>query len=90
MQLTHTGEVDLMSISLDLLSLVLGVVLGINLFLLYDRFFRSASKRERMLTGRIKELERRLSEKDRLIRKAVKTVVDEHRSSQEELATDKP
>ena len=79
-----------MSISLDLLSLVLGVVLGINLFLLYDRFFRSASKRSGCSLDASRNWSADLLEKDRLIRKAVKTVVDEHRSSQEELATDKP
>jgi membrane protein implicated in regulation of membrane protease activity len=71
-----------MDISLDLVSLILGVVLGINLLLLYQRFFSPVSKRERTLNQRIRELERRLSDKDKLIRKAVKSAVDEHRSSQ--------
>ncbi len=71
-----------MDISLDLVSLILGVILGINLVLLYERFLRPASKRERALSQRIRELEHKLSQKDALIRKAVKSVVDEHGSSQ--------
>jgi len=70
-----------MNISLDLLSLILGVILGINLYLLYERFFRPASKKERLLREQIKDLKRRIDQKDKLIKKAVKTVVDEHKSS---------
>ena len=70
-----------MNISLDLLSLILEVILGINLYLLYERFFRPASEKERLLREQIKDLKRRIDQKDKLIKKAVKTVVDEHKSS---------
>jgi positive regulator of sigma E activity len=75
-------EVGLMEIRLDLISLILGTVLGVNLVVLYERFFRKASNRERILQQRVRELERRLKEKDRLIAKAVKTVAQEHEASQ--------
>ena len=38
-------------------------------------------KIERLLREQIKDLKRRIDQKDKLIKKAVKTVVDEHKSS---------
>jgi Tfp pilus assembly protein PilN len=74
-----TNEVSSLSISLDLFSLLLGVVLGVNLVLLYERFFRRTSTREQMLSQRVRQLERRVHEKDRLVQKAIKAAANESR-----------
>jgi cell division protein ZapA (FtsZ GTPase activity inhibitor) len=74
-----TGGVSSVSISLDLVSLVLGIILGINLLLLYERLFKRVSKREQMLSQRVRELERRLNEKDRLVQKAIKAAANDQK-----------
>jgi hypothetical protein len=72
-----TDEVSSLSISLDLFSLLLGVILGVNLVLLYERFFRRAGTREQMLSQRVRELERRVQQKDKLVQKAIKAAANE-------------
>ncbi|MDI9485991.1 MAG: hypothetical protein QM372_11050 [Bacillota bacterium] len=54
-----------------------GIVLGINIAFLYSRFFGNKAKVESKLRAEIRELERRLRQKDEYIAKAIKSAKEE-------------
>jgi hypothetical protein len=54
-----------------------GIVLGINLSFLYHRFIGNKAKTEAKLRAEIRELEKRLRQKDEYIAKAIKSIKEE-------------
>ena len=58
---------------------LVGIVLGINIALLYYRFFLSRGKIEQKLRAEIRELEKRLRQKDEYIARAIKSFEEEHK-----------
>jgi gas vesicle protein len=60
---------------------LVGIVLGINIAVLYHRFIGNKARTETKLRAEIRELEKRLRQKDEYIAKAIKSVKDERRGS---------
>jgi len=58
---------------------LVGVVLGINLAILYYRFSGSRGKVEQKLRAEIRELEKRLRQKDDYIARAIKSFKEEEK-----------
>ena len=58
---------------------LVGVVLGINLAILYYRFLGSRGKVEPKLRAEIRELEKRLRQKDDYIARAIKSFKEEEK-----------
>ncbi len=56
---------------------LVGIVLGINVSVLYRRFMGNKSKTENKLRAEIRDLEKRLRQKDEYIAKAIKSLKDE-------------
>jgi len=65
---------------------LVGIVLGINIAFLYHRFFGSRGKVEDKLRAEIRELERRLRQKDGYIARAIKSIKEEEQARRKELA----
>lgn len=57
---------------------LIGVILGFNIASLVNRLFRGRFSRESQLRRRINELETKITEKDRLIKKAIRAAKTGH------------
>lgn len=60
---------------------LVGIVLGINIAVLYRRFIGNRARTETKLRTEIRELERRLRQKDEYIAKAIKSMKEERGES---------
>lgn len=56
---------------------LIGIVLGLNIAFLYHRFVGSKGRVEHKLRAEIRELEKRLRQKDEYIAKAIKSIKEE-------------
>ena len=60
---------------------LVGIVLGINIAVLYRRFIGNKARTESKLRAEIRDLEKRLRQKDEDIAKAIKSMKDERSES---------
>ncbi len=60
---------------------LVGIVLGINIAVLYRRFIGNKARTESKLRAEIRDLEKRLRQKDEYIAKAIKSMKDERSES---------
>ena len=60
---------------------LVGIVLGINIAVLYRRFIGNKARTETKLRAEIRELEKRLRQKDEYIAKAIKSIKEERGES---------
>lgn len=60
---------------------LVGIVLGINIAVLYRRFIGNKARTESKLRAEIRDLEKRLRQKDEYIAKAIKSIKDERSES---------
>ncbi|MGI6641433.1 MAG: hypothetical protein ACOX48_08155 [Limnochordia bacterium] len=80
---------DLMAMAGDnnmlylLFGTLVGIVLGINIAVLYHRFIGSKGKKEQKLRDEIRDLERRLKQKDDYIARAIKSIKEEEATRKE-------
>jgi len=65
-----------------LIGLIMGLLLGVNGLMLYNRFFNPKSHTEEKLRSRNRELEKKLKEKDHYISKAIKSIKEEKREKE--------
>lgn len=56
---------------------LVGIVLGINIAVLYRRFIGNRARTETKLRAEIRDLEKRLRQKDEYIAKAIKSMKEE-------------
>jgi uncharacterized membrane-anchored protein YhcB (DUF1043 family) len=56
---------------------LVGIVLGINIAVLYRRFLGNKGRTEAKLRAEIRDLEKRLRQKDEYIAKAIKSIKEE-------------
>jgi len=56
---------------------LVGIILGLNIAFLYYRFFGSRGKVEQKLRAEIRELEKRLRQKDEYIARAIRSFKEE-------------
>ena len=56
---------------------LIGIILGLNIAFLYSRFFGNRAKTEIKLRAEIRELEKRLRQKDDYIARAIKSIKEE-------------
>lgn len=60
-----------------LFGILMGIVLGLNIAFLYHRFVGSRGKVEQKLRTEIRDLQKRLKQKDEYIAKAIKSIQEE-------------
>lgn len=60
---------------------LVGIVLGINIAVLYRRFIGNKARTESKLRAEVRDLEKRLRQKDEYIAKAIKSMKDERSES---------
>lgn len=68
---------DVMNMTYLLFGTLVGIVLGINIAVLYRRFFGNKARTETKLRAEIRELEKRLRQKDEYIAQAIKSIKEE-------------
>jgi uncharacterized membrane-anchored protein YhcB (DUF1043 family) len=62
---------------------LVGIVLGVNIAFLYNRFIGGKGRVEQKLRAEIRELERRLKQKDDFIARAIKSFEEEGKRRKE-------
>ncbi|HPT82378.1 MAG TPA: hypothetical protein PLM25_00680 [Limnochordia bacterium] len=62
---------------------LVGIILGLNIAFLYYRFFGSRGKVEQKLRAEIRELEKRLRQKDEYIARAIRSFKEENEQRKE-------
>ena len=62
---------------------LVGIILGLNIAFLYYRFFGSRGKVEQKLRAEIRELEKRLRQKDEYIARAIRSFTEENEQRKE-------